>query len=89
MLTLLWCSRLRGLHIHSCAFRVLHKYVVEFLRFGCGAVEVLGYHFLSQDDWYPSFRLVFKGSGVLGRFDPVTCGSSSPRLLRLLFGERL
>jgi len=70
-------------------FRVLQKYVFEILRFGCGAAEVLRYYSLSQGDWYPMFRLVFKGSGVLGRFDPVTCGSCSPRRLRLLFGERV
>jgi hypothetical protein len=70
-------------------FGVLRKYGVEFLKFGCGAVEVLGYHSPSLADWYLTFRFVFKGSDVLGRFDPVTCGIPSPRLLRLLSGERL
>jgi hypothetical protein len=70
-------------------FGALRKYVVAFLRFGCGAAEVLGYQSLSLGDWFPTFRIIFKGSGVLGRFDPVTCETSFPRLLRLLFDERL
>jgi hypothetical protein len=35
-------------------FGVLRKYFVEFLRSGCGAVEVPGYHCLSLGDWYPT-----------------------------------
>ena len=87
--TMLWCSRLRGLHIHICALECHRNISSNFQYLSEVRLRFSDITLCHKVIGYPTFRLVFKGSGVLERFDPVTCGNSSLRLQRLLFGERL